>query len=354
LGRRTQRSPSAGIATNFVYDGQDVVRDLNSDGSTVDYLNGLGIDNKLRLTDSRLIATGPLYFSQDHLGSTVTLTNSLGATVSQVNYDSFGNSAGNSFTRYDYTGRERDGDTGLMYYRARWYDPKVGRFISEDPAGLSGGLNLYGYVGGDPVNMVDPQGLWGSVGLWKIHQAITRRALSGQGPSGSDLKTLIEEQYFFDQTTQGEQYAYMHAMRMRGERPEDSRRKANQFVRCRICKAQKLAKEGKRTAAMQALSQAMHTVQDAASPAHANFAEAWQDTTWQTINHLPHYVSENFDPGPGSVSDESTLRIWRYFTGESPMPDDFFPGEFDLNKYGRGYFTNRPAPDHFSCDCCPN
>jgi RHS repeat-associated protein len=160
LGRRIQRSPSAGISTNFVYDGQDVVRDLNSDGSTVDYLNGQGIDNKLRLTDSRLIATGPLYFSQDHLGSTTALTSSLGNVVSQVSYDGFGNSAGNSFTRYDYTGRERDADTGLMYYRARWYDPKVGRSIGEDPIGLAGGVNQYSYVGSNPQNATDPSGLY--------------------------------------------------------------------------------------------------------------------------------------------------------------------------------------------------
>jgi len=159
LGRRIKRISSAGVSTNFVYDGQDVVKDLNSDGSTVDYINGLGIDQKLRLTDSRLTATGPLYFLQDHLGSTTTLTNSLGNSVAQITYDSFGNSTGNSSTRYDYTGRERDTDTGLMYYRARWYDPQLGRFISEDPIGLAGGINQFGYVGNNPRNATDPSGL---------------------------------------------------------------------------------------------------------------------------------------------------------------------------------------------------
>jgi len=146
LGRRIQRTPSSGTSTNFIYDGQDVLKDLNSDGSTVDYLNGPGIDNKLRLTDSRLSATGPLYFLHDHLGSTTALTNSLGVVVSQINYDSFGNpSASANLTRYTYTGREFDSDTGLYYYRARWYDPQVGRFISEDPIGLSGGINQFAY-----------------------------------------------------------------------------------------------------------------------------------------------------------------------------------------------------------------
>jgi RHS repeat-associated protein len=159
LGRRIQRTPSTGVGTAFIYDGREVIKDLNSDGSTVDYVNGPGIDNKLRLTDSR--QSGPLYFLQDHLGSTTAFTNSSGASVSQMAYDSFGNpTAGASLTRYAYTGREFDSDTGLYYYRARWYDPKVGRFISEDPIGLAGGINQFAYVGNDPQNATDPSGLY--------------------------------------------------------------------------------------------------------------------------------------------------------------------------------------------------
>jgi len=159
LGRRVQRTPSVGISTNFVYDGPDVIKDLNSDGSTVDYVNGPGIDNKLRLTDSRL--SGPMYFLQDHLGSTTALTTSLGAVVSQTSYDSFGNpSSGASLTRYGYTGREFDSEVGLYYYRARWYDPKLGRFISEDPIGLAGGINQFAYVGNNPQNAKDPSGMY--------------------------------------------------------------------------------------------------------------------------------------------------------------------------------------------------
>jgi RHS repeat-associated protein len=160
LGRRIQRARTGGVSTNFIYDGQDVAKDLNSDGSTVDYLNGPGIDNKLRLIDSRLAATGPLYFLQDHLGSTTALTNSLGVVTIQLSYDGFGNSPGSSLTRYDYTGRERDPDTGLLYYRARWYDPQVGRFISEDPIGLAGGINQFAYVSNNAQNAKDPTGFY--------------------------------------------------------------------------------------------------------------------------------------------------------------------------------------------------
>lgn len=65
-------------------------------------------------------------------------------------------------TRFGYTGRERDALTGLQQYRARWYDPQQGRFISEDPSGFKSGPNLYEYVRNNPVNLRDPQGLdWG-------------------------------------------------------------------------------------------------------------------------------------------------------------------------------------------------
>src|SRR5437879_5811518 len=137
LGRRIQRATAGGdqllggdpslFVTDFAYDGQDVVRDLNADGSiAAEYLNGPGIDNKIRQTDA---ANGALYFTQDHLGSTRALTNATGNVVTSFSYDSFGNGPPPlSPTRYTYTGREHDSDSGLYYYRARWYDPQVGRF----------------------------------------------------------------------------------------------------------------------------------------------------------------------------------------------------------------------------------
>jgi RHS repeat-associated protein len=93
------------------------------------------------------------------LGSNVGLTDSSANLVEQLTYDSFGNHTASGRTRYTYTGRERDVDTGLMYYRARFYDPQVGRFINEDPIGLNGGINHYAYVGNNPASFIDPSGL---------------------------------------------------------------------------------------------------------------------------------------------------------------------------------------------------
>lgn len=104
------------------------------------------------------------YYHADGLGSIIAITDSLGRVVQKYEYDSFGNITyiqDTSFVQpYTYTGREYDEETGLHYYRARYYDAKVGRFITEDPIGLLGGINKFVYVGNNPVNFKDPLGLY--------------------------------------------------------------------------------------------------------------------------------------------------------------------------------------------------
>jgi RHS repeat-associated protein len=165
LGRRSERNVNNSTSwTKFTYDGQDVILDQNSDGTSVTYLNGLGIDNKIRQT----VNGQAQYFLNDHLGSTNALTDATGTVISSTSYDSFGNATNASFpTRYQFTGREFDDLTGLHYYRARFYDANLGRFISEDPIGLRDkNMNLFGYVRNNPTNRIDPSGLidlgWGS------------------------------------------------------------------------------------------------------------------------------------------------------------------------------------------------
>jgi len=156
LGRRTQRTTSAGANERYVYDGLDALIDLNTDGSVAaTYLNDLGIDNHLRQSSA---TTGVSYFLNDHLGSTVGLTDAIGNLAEMETYDSFGNGGSGARTRYTYTGRERDPDTGILYYRARFYDQQIGRFLSEDPLGLGPGPNPYEYGYDNPLRYIDPTG----------------------------------------------------------------------------------------------------------------------------------------------------------------------------------------------------
>ena len=144
-----------GNTTTSLYDNLDVILDKNSSGSQIDYLNSEYIDEKLRQASS---STGSLYFIQDHLASTLALTTTNGNIAMRLQYTAFGDSSNSSLTRFTYTGREQDLLTGLLYYRSRWYDPKQGRFITEDPIGFKGSINFYSYTGNNPVLFSDPYG----------------------------------------------------------------------------------------------------------------------------------------------------------------------------------------------------
>ncbi len=93
----------------------------------------------------------------------------LAALLFVYTYDSFGKltaSAGSLTNPFQYTGRESDPETGLYYYRARYYDPGVDRFMSEDPIGFGGGINAYAYVRNNAANFTDPRGLQSGCPAW--------------------------------------------------------------------------------------------------------------------------------------------------------------------------------------------
>jgi RHS repeat-associated protein len=103
------------------------------------------------------------YFHADGLGSITSLSNSAGTIANTYTYDSYGNltaSTGTLVNSFRYTGCESDLETGMYYYRARYYDPSAGRFLNEDPLGLNAGPNLYRYVGNNASTYFDPFGLF--------------------------------------------------------------------------------------------------------------------------------------------------------------------------------------------------
>jgi len=158
FGRRVYKSSSSATSV-YTYDGDNLVEETNATGTVVArYEQTQNIDEPLAM----LRSSATSYFHADGLGSVTSLSNAAGTIANTYTYDSFGKltaSTGSLVNPFQYTARESDTDTGLYYYRARYYDPQTGRFLSEDPTGFAAGADFYSYGGNSPSNFVDPTGL---------------------------------------------------------------------------------------------------------------------------------------------------------------------------------------------------
>ena len=159
--RRIGKSWDGYSAEHYVYDGEDIVLVFDENNEIVSrYLHGPDMDQPLAEESGGVMK----WMLPDEQGSIRDMGDNSGNLVagSHVIYDSFGNILLGSGTpgRYAYTGREWDLDVGMYYYRARWYDAGIGRFISQDPKGFDAGdVNLYRYVGNSSPNAEDPTGM---------------------------------------------------------------------------------------------------------------------------------------------------------------------------------------------------
>ena len=196
-GDRTSMTPATGSATSFGYDeasqlvsiqragdptisyayGGDGLRATKTkDGATTHFAWDHSSELPLLLSkDATSYVYGPdglpleqidadgdvLFFHHDQLGSTRALTDESGQTVATFSYDAYGNptgSTGTQTTPFGYAGEYTEADTGLVYLRARYYDPATGQFLTRDPLEMTTGAP-YGYAAGDPANLTDPSGL---------------------------------------------------------------------------------------------------------------------------------------------------------------------------------------------------
>lgn len=151
-GRRMTKT--AGSTTSFLYDGANVVSEYSAGALVAAVLGSRGEDEYF----ARLAGTTQIPVV-DGLGSVTHLTDAGGAVTERLSYEPYGrdgNAAGGAYP-YGFTSREKDVD-GLMYYRARYYDPSLARFLSEDPLGLSAGVNVYAYAMNSPLMYTDPTG----------------------------------------------------------------------------------------------------------------------------------------------------------------------------------------------------
>jgi RHS repeat-associated protein len=181
FGRRVQSSIQLGTSpaqtVQYLYEGAQALGEIRNQALSHRLLTGLSLDETIARV--ALFTSGPSSGSgaADPANSRSYLTDALNSVIAQHNAASTGGIANSyGYSPYgqsttvgpdatgnmnQYTSRENDA-TGLLYYRARYYDPVLKRFISSDPIGLAGGMNMYAYVEGDPISYVDPEGLRGS------------------------------------------------------------------------------------------------------------------------------------------------------------------------------------------------
>ena len=151
-----------GVTTNYVVDPAgygNVVAEYDSGGSLLaHYTHGFGL---LTRTD---VAGASAYYAFDAIGSTSELTDSSGDILNSYTYDPFGRllsevvAVPNPFQFVGKYGVMHE-TNGLEFMRARFYDAATGRFVSEDPVGLLGGMNFYSYAKQNPTSLIDPSGL---------------------------------------------------------------------------------------------------------------------------------------------------------------------------------------------------
>ena len=170
LGRRVSTTNAEGTVRHVYDDNWQCIADIDEQGNAVaSYVWGGGIDNLLAVK----IGEATYYALTDVQGTVWGYADSSNDVVARWTYDAWGNVLDESVSvpalatiRYRFQGREWSSATGLYNFRARWYDPETGRWLSKDPIGLAGGLNLYAFCGNNAINQTDPHGRFGlSIGL---------------------------------------------------------------------------------------------------------------------------------------------------------------------------------------------
>jgi len=195
-GRRIEKLVygSPNVVTRYCYDGDNLIGEYDGSGNLLrKYIYGDRIDEPICITTSQ----GTFYYAYDGLGSVIAISDDEGNIVEKYSYDVFGkptirDAQGNIIStsaygnRFMFTGRECDYETGNYYYRARYYNPVIGRFLQPDP--IQSEINLYPYCGNNPVIYIDPYGLaevlsrpleswWGQQGA---------KVLYGKGDEGGE------------------------------------------------------------------------------------------------------------------------------------------------------------------------
>lgn len=180
LGRLYEVNGSQTGIMRFVYDGDALVAEYNGSGAMLQrYVHGtaVGADDPLisYTGASALIGNARMLYS-DERGSIVYSTNSSGGAPAINSFDAYGIPGTANTGRFQYTGQTWIPEIGAYHYKARIYSPTLGRFLQADPIRYGDGMNIYRYVGNDPINKTDHTGL--------AQSSLTGTRIPGHVPAG--------------------------------------------------------------------------------------------------------------------------------------------------------------------------
>lgn len=161
-GQLVRRSTNGSVDRYYLWEGGQLLAELNASASqrVSEYAYLPGVDQPFALVTGATSIASVRYHLLDESGNVIGVTNGTSPLDQLTTYDDWGvaTTSGSTDNRLLFKGLLWEPDAGLYYMRARWYDPQLGRFLSEDPEGLTGAINQYTFAHNDPANLSDPSG----------------------------------------------------------------------------------------------------------------------------------------------------------------------------------------------------